>query len=141
MLIALAVLIVGQLILVWQYNRLEKERLQKLEEEFAAQKQEFQEQMAEDVLTAFLDARIAREEQKALRYVTEQAMQQHAEGAFVLLGEFTDYEIQRKEKLDETTFRFYILLTGENKLPPQVEILRVTKILGEYYIDSVELGG
>ena len=98
-------------------------------------------QAAKEILKEFLNARVAGEEAKAKRLFTEVAMQQNVDGEFELLGKFSDFEISDGENLGSDTFRFRVNLIGENEMIQQVELVRVRKFNGTYYIDSVQLAG
>lgn len=138
---AIVLLVIGQAILLWQYNRLEGERLVGIEEQLAEQQQVIEKSAAQDVLEKFLAARLAQDETKASRYVTERAMQQKVDGDFVLIGEYEDYEIVSTQELQEDVFQYQVEMTVQDGLPPQIEIIKVIKILESYYIDSVTLAG
>ena len=140
-LFSIAALILGEAILGWQYNRLEQQRIPQLEEKIERQNQELQEQKAEDVLRLFLAVRIDGDEDRAMRYVTEQTAEQLAQGTFALVGDFKDYEIQSKKPIGENEFRFLVALFSQNGQLSQLELIQVKKILDEYYIDSVRLAG
>ncbi|MCH7604442.1 hypothetical protein IID24_00370 [Patescibacteria group bacterium] len=138
---AVILLVIGQAILLWQYNRLEGHRLVEIEEQLAKQQQAIEKGEAQDVLEKFLAARVAQDETKASRYVTERAMQQKVDGDFVLIAEYEDYEIVNTQKLKEDVFQYQVEMTVQDGLPPQIEIIKVIKILESYYIDSVTLAG
>lgn len=142
-LIALIILIGGEAVLVWQYHRLEKQRLPRIEQELLEQKREIQKKEAEETVKSFLDLRLAKDEKRASRYLTERTMQKREEGTVTLLPEFDmeTYQILKRESIDENAFRFEVELLGEQGQLLQIEILRLIKILDEYYIDSIELAG
>jgi len=137
-LLAVVLLVIGELFLAWQYQRLEKGRLSELEQKIEEQQQTIEMQAARDTLREFLDARIAKDESKIARYVTEEAMQQRVEGAFEPFG-VQDYEIAKSEELEDTIFRFQVRVSRDRL--EQIEIIRVKKLLEDYYIDSVQLAG
>jgi len=138
---AIILLALGQAVLLWQYNRLEGDRLTGIEEQLAKQQQIIEKGEAQDILEKFLVARLAQDETKASRYVTERAMQQKVDGDFVLIAEYEDYEIVSTQKLQEDVFQYQVEMTVQDGLPPQIEIIKVIKILESYYIDSVILAG
>jgi len=137
-LFAVALLVMGELLLAWQYQRLEKGRLAALEQKVQEQQQTMEERDAQGVLEKFLEARIAGDEQKVSRYVTEEAMFQHQQGLFEFSGA-KDYKILKKEKLDEGIFRFQVEITRDGL--KQIELIEVRKVSGEYYVNSVQLAG
>src|SRR3989304_1482573 len=92
---AVVLLVVGELFLVWQYQRIEKGRLPKLEQKLQEQQQQIEQQTAENVLKEFLAARVAGDETRATRYITEEAALQRQRGLFEFSG-VQDYSIQSK---------------------------------------------
>lgn len=121
MTIALAAAIIGIVFLGWQYNQLEKKRLPALEERI-------EQNSAQDVLRRFLDTR-------ADILLTERAMEQKNKGEFVLENNVKYYEILKVGKLEAETFQFTV------KVGSFIEIITLIKILGSYYIDSIETAG
>ncbi|HEY4509684.1 MAG TPA: hypothetical protein VJC15_01715 [Candidatus Paceibacterota bacterium] len=137
-LFAVALLVLGEMALAWQYQRLEKGLLSDLEEKVQEQQQVMEERDAQGALEKFLEARVAGDEQKASRYVTEEAMQQLQQGLFEFSGA-QDYKILRKEKLGEGVFRFQVEITRDQT--KQIELIELQKISDEYYVNSVQLAG
>jgi len=135
---AVALLVLGEMALAWQYQRLEKGRLAELEQKVQEQQQTMEERDAQSVLEKFLEARVAGDEQKASRYVTEEAMQQLEQGLFEFSG-VQDYKILKKEELDAGIFRFQVEITRDGF--KQMELIEVRKLSGEYYVNSVQLAG
>lgn len=118
---ALAAAILGIVVLGWQYNRLEKKQLPALEEKI-------EQNSAQDVLRRFLETR-------ADILLTERAMEQKNKGEFVLENDVKYYEILKVDKLDDGNYRFHV------KIGDFIELITLTKILGSYYIDSIETAG
>lgn len=137
-LIAIILLVAGELLLAWQYNRLESGRLAEIEEKVEQQQQSIEVQAAREALRDFLDARVAEDETRIGRYVTEQAMQQRNQGEFELFG-VQGYEIIESDKLEDTSFRFQVKISRDRL--NQVEFIELKKLLEQYYINSVELAG
>lgn len=137
-LLAVLLLIAGELILVWQYRRLEEGRVSELEKRLEEQAQTIEERAAQETLRTFLEARVAGDENKASRYVTEQTMLQRQQGLFEFLG-IQDYAIQSKEKFGEGIFRFQVEITRDRL--KQLELIELQKISDEYYVNSVQLAG
>jgi len=137
-LLAVVLLVVGELLLAWQYNRLESGRIADIEERIEEQQQTIEVQAARELLRNFLDARIAEDETRIGRYVTEQAMHQRSQGEFELFG-VQNYEIIKSDKLEDTSFRFQVRISRERL--EQIEIIQVMKILEDYYINTVQLAG
>lgn len=137
-LFAVALLVVGEMLLAWQYQRLEKGRLADLEQKVQEQQKTMEERDAQGVLEKFLDARTAGDEQRAARYVTEEAMLQRQQGLFEFFG-VQDYKVMKKEKLEEGTFRFQVEIARDHS--KQIELIELQKISGEYYVKSVQLAG
>ena len=135
---AVALLVVGEMLLAWQYQRLEKGRLAELEQKVQEQQQTMEERVAQEVLEKFLEARMIGDEQKAARYVTEEAMLQLRQGLFEFYG-VQNYKINKKEKLVEGIFRFQVEIARDHS--KQIELIELLKISGEYYVNSVQLAG
>lgn len=121
MAIALAVSILGIAILGWQYNRLNNKQLPALEEKI-------EQNSARDVLRRFLETR-------ADILLTERAMEQKNKGEFVLEENIKYYEILKVDKLADENYRFQV------KVGDFIELINLIKILGSYYIDSIETAG
>ncbi len=119
--IALVAAIFGVAVLGWQYNRLEKKQLPALEEKI-------ERNSAQDVLRRFLETR-------ADIFLTERAMEQKSKGEFILEDSVKYYEILKVDKLADGSYRFNV------KVGNFIEIIILTKILGSYYIDSIETAG
>lgn len=132
--ITIGILVAGELLLAWQYHKLENKRIVKLEVQL-------EEKAAQDVLEAFLDARISHNEIKTTRYLTENSNEQKEKGDFPFFGAFEDYKIRSKEQTGEGEFRFQVEILQKDTVVPQLEIITLVKILGDYYIDSLELAG
>jgi uncharacterized coiled-coil protein SlyX len=135
---AVALLVVGELFLAWQYQNLNRGRLAEVEQKLAEQEQVIEERAAQDALIEFLDARVEGDERRLIRYITENTMQQREQDAFTAYG-IEDYSIERKTEIEEGVFRFQVSVS-RNRLQ-EIEFVEVIKILDQYYIDSVELAG
>jgi len=135
----LAVLLVS-LALSWQYKRMAAES----EEKMSSLEDMVEESLVEDALDRFMTARINRNEAQAGVYLTEKAMEQKESGEFSLVDDFESYQIVEKKKLSNTSsnsFEFIINLHSEDKVSSIVEIIVLTEILDNYYVDSVIIGG
>ena len=119
--VALVAAILGIAVLGWQYNRLEKKQLPALEEKI-------ERNSAQDVLRRFLETR-------ADIFLTERAMEQKSKGEFILEDNVKYYEILKVDKLADGNYKFNV------KVGNFIEIITLTKILGSYYIDSIETAG
>ncbi len=131
---ALLLAFLGIGILGWQYRRIETEKIPALEERI-------EQKTAESTLDKFMNFRIGKNEQAALNYLTEVAMDQKNSNGFSLLGDFKTYEILNQDKLPDGRYRFAVKIYDDDKLNDWVEVIILAKILDQYYIDSVEMGG
>ncbi len=131
--LAIFIAFLGIGILGWQYRQLEKEQLPALEEKI-------EKRSIEDVLDKFMQMRIDKDEARALRYLTEGAVQQKDQGEFNLLESFESYEILQSEKLDGDKYR-YVVKIYEEGIGDFIEVIDLIKILDKYYIDSVQIAG
>ena len=138
LLLAVVILVVGQSLLVWQYRRLEGERMRELEQRQATVEQQMEERAAQGALREFLEARVAGDEVRASRYITEQAALQRQQRVSEFFG-VQNYEIQEKEKLEEGSFRFRVELMRDRL--KQIELIELLKIGENYYVNSVQLAG
>ena len=141
MFFALVIAFLGIGILSWQYHRMEKETIPALEEELRRQKEEFQQNLAQDMLNKFMEFRIEKDEARAAGFLTEGAMEQKAQAEFFLIDNFSNYEILKIEKLAPEKYRFIIKLYQEGGMGDFVEAIIVIKILDKYYINSIEMVG
>ena len=138
--IAIVAVVIGQLVLSWQYYRLEEKRLPLIEQQLAEQKQEIERQSAKRTITSFLNALEEGNAKLALRFLTENAVVQEQQGAFSLQERILGYKIIKLDQVDSSEFRAQVEIEGEALLP-QVWLLRVLKILDTYYIDSLAIAG
>jgi hypothetical protein len=106
-----------------------------------------EERLAESMVVAFMEARLQRDEELALSWLTENAKEQYlflSELSLVGLSNphFADFEILEREKLDDTQFifrvRIYEEYTGRGKVGFFDETLSVIKNGEKYLINSVE---
>jgi hypothetical protein len=125
---------IGIGILGWQYRRIESEQIPALEEKI-------EQKAAESSLEKFIHARIEGNEKTARGYLTEPATEELNQGKFVLLDGFEKYTLLGSEKLSDERYRFIVKMFQVGGRSDYLEIVIMTKILGQYYIDSVELGG
>lgn len=139
--IAIIVVVAGQIVLAWQYYRLEEKRLPLIEQELAEQREEIERQGARKAIVFFLDARQEGNANLALRFLTENAVLQVEQEDLVLEQGFLSYEIKKLEKIGPNEFRAQVLIQKAEGLPENLEILRLVKILDSYYIDSLDMAG
>ncbi|MBI2644440.1 MAG: hypothetical protein HYW95_02975 [Candidatus Wildermuthbacteria bacterium] len=138
---AVLIMMVGLGILAWQYQRLAKNRVGTLEEQMKRQQElisRMEERDAEDVVRLFLNARVSGNQAEVTQYVTEGAMEDISQGKIRFEG-FTAYEILKRERLGENEFRFQAKLLAP--IPQPIEIIRVIRMDGRYYIESVDIVG
>lgn len=138
--IAIIVVVAGQLVLAWQYYRLEEKRLPLIEQQLAEQKEEIERQSAKTTITSFLNALEEGNSKLALRFLTENAVVQEQQGVFSLKERILGYKVVKLEQVGTNEFRAQVEIENAALLP-QVRLLRVLKVLDTYYIDSVEIAG
>ncbi|MFH1575838.1 MAG: hypothetical protein ABIB55_02760 [Candidatus Nealsonbacteria bacterium] len=131
---ALFLAFLGIGILGWQYRRIESEEVPALEEKL-------EQKSVEVVLEKFMHSRIQQSEKAVMNYLTERAVEGAATGEFSLLNNMERYEILNSEKLADGRYRYAIKIYEEGEMNDFVEVVIFSKILGQYYIDSVEMGG
>lgn len=121
-------------ILGWQYRQIEKEQIPALEEKI-------EKRLIEDVLDKFMQLRIEENEEGAMRYLTERAMEQKIQGKFALIDNFTSYQTLNNEKINQDKYRYVVKIFEGDGLADFVEVITLIKILDRYYIDSLEIAG
>ena len=141
LLLAIVLVVAGELILAWQYQRLERSRLPQIEAELARQDRILQERDAKDILVLFLDSRLSGNEAKALSYLTEQSVEELERNQFSLFGDFVSYEIQDAKLMEDGVFRFQTAFLNTQGIVVQLELIEVMEILEDYYINSVVFAG
>ena len=139
--IAIIAVVIGQMVLAWQYYRLEEKRLPLIEQQLAEQREELDRQGARTAVVSFLDAWQQGNNELAIRFLTENTVLQEEQGVFSLEERFVSYQIVKLERTGPGEFRAQVEKQQTEGLPAQTEILRVVKILDSYYIDSVEIAG
>ena len=106
-----------------------------------------EERLAESSVVAFMKARIQRDQEFALSWLTDNAKQQYAQPGLTLIGtsnpHFADFEILEREKLNDSQFRFKVRIyeeyTGQGRVGYFDETLTVIKReRNKHLIDSVE---
>ncbi|MDP4007032.1 MAG: hypothetical protein Q8P55_00340 [bacterium] len=138
--IAILAVVAGQLVLAWQYYRLEENRLPLIEQQLAEQRQEIERQAAKKSLVSFLDALEQGNANLAIRFLTENAFLQEEQGTFSLKEPISSYKIVELQQVGASEFRAQVDI--EKQAPPsQLHLLRVLKVLDTYYIDSFEMAG
>lgn len=128
--IAFLLVLLGAKILSWQYYRME-------EKEFSILEEKIEDLSARGVLKDFIAARIEGNEDQAIIYLAEQAMEQKVKGQFDLINDFKSYLILNTEKLEKNKYQFRVKIN--KKIGYILEIITLTKILDKYYVDSVIL--
>lgn len=117
--------------------------IEKIEQEIA-KKVEARQKLAEGLLNEFMDSRFKMDEAKALIYLTENAREQFLglEPELTLVNaNFLSFEISQLRKIDETKFRFIVETKIKGEPGYSVEAIDVVDIMGDFFIDSVELAG
>ena len=138
--IAIVAVVIGQLVLAWQYYRLEEKRLPLIEQQLAEQREEIERRTAKTTILSFLDALEEGNSKLALRFLTENAVVQEEQSVFSLTEQIFGYAIIKLDQVGANEFRAQVEIE-EQALPPQVWLLRVLKVLDTYYIDSFERAG
>lgn len=121
-------------ILGWQYRKIETEQIPALEEKI-------EQKSTEIALDKFMDLRIEKNESAAMRYLTERAVEQKNKEEFSLIDNFKSYDVLKVEKMEEEKYRYLVKIYEEGGLSNFVEAITFIKILGQYYVDSVEIAG
>lgn len=134
LLLAIILVVAGELVLAWQYQRLETERLPRIEQELA-------ERNAKDVLVVFLEARLTENEDRTRTFLTEVSVLELEKGQFELFFPFQTFEIQSVTISDSGAFVFQTAFFNARGIIVNLELIEVVQILGEYYINSIQIAG
>ena len=140
-LIAVLAMMMAEGVLIWRLLDFARKEVPTLKQTAEQQSAQYEQQAAEYVLDKFMESRIDRQQDQALIYLTENAMDQYSKKEFDLINNFKSFEVLKSEKLGETKFRFIVRIKQEDDLNEIVEAVRIIKILDRYYVDSVEIAG
>lgn len=126
----------GIAILSWQYHKIS-------EKEIPSLKETIEQGSVENLVDQFMQYRIEKNENQAMVYLTENAVEQKNQGKFLLINNFKSFEILKTEKISDKAYRSSVKIQEENEGYEIVEIITITKILtlDKYYIDSIEIAG
>ena len=132
--LAIVLVVAGELVLAWQYRRLETERLPRIEQELAQRN-------AKDALVVSLEARVAGHEDRTRAFLTEVSVLELETGQFELFLPFSAFEIQSSTSLPNGTFLFQTALLDARGIIINLELIEIVEILGEYYVNSIQIAG
>ena len=134
LLLAIILVVAGELVLAWQYQRLETERLPRIEQELAQRN-------AKDILIVFLQARLAENEDRARAFLTEVSVLELETNQFELFLPFDSFEIQSITSSDTGSFLFKTAFFDARGIMVSLELIEIVEILEEYYINSIQIAG
>ncbi|MFH1714477.1 MAG: hypothetical protein ABH831_02715 [Candidatus Nealsonbacteria bacterium] len=137
LLLAVLVVLAISFFLSWQYNRIVKDS----EEKLTSLEDILKDSLVQGVMDKFLTARINSNETQAKVYFTEGAMEQLQNNEFELIDNFESYRILKKDRLEDESFKFTVILYGKDKIEEITEIIIMVEILDNYYIDSINVAG
>ena len=133
LIISFLVMILIIQILSWQYHRIAKEEISLLEIKV-------EKAIAGETLKDFMEARITKNKSQATILLTERAMEQVSKGEIELIDDFQSFEILETTQLGENGFNFLVKIQFQNGTE-MIELIKTTKILDKYYVDSIQLPG
>jgi len=133
LIISFLVMILIIQILSWQYHRIAKEEISLLEIKV-------EKAIAGETLKDFMEARITKNKSQATILLTERAMEQVSRGEIELMDNFQSFEILETTQLGENGFNFLVKIQFQNGTE-MTELIKTTKILDKYYVDSIQLPG
>ncbi|PIW92117.1 MAG: hypothetical protein COZ89_01805 [Candidatus Nealsonbacteria bacterium CG_4_8_14_3_um_filter_37_23] len=133
LIISFLVMILIIQILSWQYHRIAKEEISLLEIKV-------EKAIAGETLKDFMEARITKNKSQATILLTERAMEQVSRGEIELMDNFQSFEILETTQLGENGFNFLVKIQFQNGTE-MIELIKTTKILDKYYVDSIQLPG
>jgi len=133
LIISFLVMILIIQILSWQYHRIAKEEISLLEIKV-------EKAIAGETLKDFMEARITKNKSQATILLTERAMEQVSKGEIELIDDFQSFEILETTQLGENEFNFLVKIQFQNGTE-MIELIKTTKILDKYYVDSIQLPG
>ncbi|PJC51896.1 MAG: hypothetical protein CO031_00275, partial [Candidatus Nealsonbacteria bacterium CG_4_9_14_0_2_um_filter_37_38] len=93
-----------------------------------------------ETLKDFMEARITKNKSQATILLTERAMEQVSKGEIELIDDFQSFEILETTQLGENEFNFLVKIQFQNGTE-MTELIKTTKILDKYYVDSIQLPG
>ena len=96
---------------------------------------------AKDIINEFMTARIDKNQNQAVIFFTENAMEQFVNTEFILISDFTNFEIIKTEKIENEKYRFTIKISEQNNINETIESIIIIKILDKYYINSIQIIG
>ncbi|MCP6726828.1 MAG: hypothetical protein KJI69_02190 [Patescibacteria group bacterium] len=134
LLLAIILVVAGELVLAWQYQRLETERLPRIEQELAQRN-------AKDILIVFLQARLAENEDRARAFLTEVSVLELETNQFELSLPFDSFEIQSTTSSDTGSFLFQTAFFDARGIMVSLELIEIVEILEEYYVNSIQIAG
>ena len=134
LLLAIILVVAGELVLAWQYQRLETERLPRIEQELAQRN-------AKDILIVFLQARLAENEDRARAFLTEVSVLELETNQFELFLPFDSFEIQSITSSDTGSFLFKTAFFDARGIMVSLELIEIVEILEEYYVNSIQIAG
>jgi len=133
LIISFLVMILIIQILSWQYHRIAKEEISLLEIKV-------EKAIAGETLKDFMEARITKNKSQATILLTERAMEQVSRGEVRLFDDLESFEILEAAQSGENEFNFLVKVQLQNGTE-MIELIKTTKILDKYYVDSIQLPG
>jgi len=113
-------------------------------ERIIAGKIEAQRSLPEKIIDEFMNARLNMNKEQALIYLTENAREQflRPDSQLTLINpNFSSFEISQIQSINQAKFRAIVNIKVKGQPTYTVEIMDVITILGDFFIDSVELAG
>ena len=109
-------------------------------EEISSLETKVEKTIARETLKDFMKARITKNKSQATILLTERAMEQVSRGEIELMDNFQSFEILETTQLGENGFNFLVKIQFQNGTE-MIELIKTTKILDKYYVDSIQLPG
>lgn len=114
---------------------------EKVQNEGFSEKEELS---SENIIPRFMQARIERNQELALSFLSNQAREQFEKelsNLQLVNNNFVGFEILNKERIKETQFRFLVEVKGTSEIQDVVEAVTVTELPDTCFISYVELAG
>lgn len=134
-LFAFLVAISGFWLLSTQYHKINNE------ENNISVQEIIEQNLAKNIVNEFMAERINKNQEQSIIFFTENAMEQYSNSEFILISDFTSFEITKTEKIENEKYRFIIKISEQNNINETIESIIIIKILDKYYINSIQIIG
>jgi len=124
------------------YLRVFSGNIEEVEKELG-KKIKTRQKLAEEFLEEFMKARMAGDEEKALSFLTENSREQFLREVPLRLTnlDISEYRISQVREITETNFEFIVETISKDQPGKTIELIEVSEVLGEFFVNSIKLPG